>query len=329
MTHFGYRAAQEFGYLKKKDVYAALNTQLKQEWERNGKADPLGKICLDMKLLTHKQLDTILETTLMEPNIDWGEKTNFAKMLNIEKVAKQTIGEYMGKRIAKRPKGETIFLSNSSTIYYVFRGMVKYGASVNVLTIHAAILAAYPSLDSKIRSVGIIWKGHVDLDNALIEPPDLNDPRTKAELDFLQGGVPHALISATGFDSVFGPMAGNITAREVTRRVLQSQTHTCVLIDCSKIKVGTNKHEPALLFREKEWRQIRDRGDVEVVINCHPQIPKEQANFKPSLRSKTEIRDIMSGQNASQSTIQEVLRYQEWSMSLGDILTEIPIDLKL
>ena len=65
-THrFGYRAAREFGYLSKKDVYSAINKQLKQEWAQDGKADPFGKICQDMNILSKQQLDTIIDATLM------------------------------------------------------------------------------------------------------------------------------------------------------------------------------------------------------------------------------------------------------------------------
>jgi len=134
MNRFGYRAAQEFGFLKKKSVYEALSKQLSQEWNQNGKADPIGKICVDMKLLTVEQLDRILESMIMEPNINWDEDTNFAKTLQIEKSAKQTLGDYVGRRIAEQPSGISIFMSNSSTIYYVFRGMVKHGASVEVIS---------------------------------------------------------------------------------------------------------------------------------------------------------------------------------------------------
>jgi len=324
MDRFGYRATQKFKHLTKRDICAALTEQIRQEWKHNGKADSLGKILMDMKRLTPEQLKNMLVAEIMEPNIDWGKETNFAKMLNIEKSAKQAIGEYIGMRIAGRPKGETIFLSNSSTIYYAFRGMVKYGAQVHVLTIHAAILAVYPSLKSNIRSVTTIWKGRVDLDNGLITPHDLGDSKTKAELGFLDGKVPHALISATGFDSQYGPMAGNATAREVSRRALQSQTHTCVLIDHSKLIAGTSKHEPALLFGEKEWREIRNRGDIEVVVNCHPQMPQEQASFDIALRSRHEIEKIMSQQKSSKQMINNVVSYQDCVMRLRNIIKEVP-----
>jgi len=325
MGRFAYLAAERFGYLDKKGAYAVLSEQLKQEWGRSGMSDPLGKICLAKGLLTSKQVKEILQAQLMEPNISWGEDAHFTEMLNKEKAAKQTIGEYIGKRISDRPAGETIFLSNSSTIYYAFRGMVKHRTDVSVLTIHAAILAVYPSLKSRIRNVTTIWKGRVDLNDALIEPPDLNNPRTKEELNFLDGQVTHALISATGFDSAFGPMAENPVAREVSRRALQSGTRTCVLIDHTKIRVGTDKHEPALLFHEKEWNQIRARGDVEVMATCHPKMPEGQAGFKPTLRSAVEIESILKRRNTSSSVIKEVKKYHDWSRKLEfDILTEIP-----
>jgi len=324
MIRFGYRTAQTFN-LTQRDICNALAEQIRQEWKHNGKADQLGKILLKMKRLTPEQLSTILGRILMEPNIDWGQETNFAKMLNIEKAAKQAIGEYIGKRISQRPKGESIFLGNSSTVYYAFRGMVKHRADVHVLTIHAAILTVYPSLKSKIRSVSSIWKGRVDLDDGLIEPPDLNDPKTKSELDFLDAKVPHALISATGFDCNYGPMASNATAREVSRRALQSQTHTCILIDHSKILHGTDKSEPSLLFGEKEWREIRNRKDVEIVVNCHPQMPNEQANFSIETRERYAIENIMSQQKTSSRIVDQVLAYQDSVFKLRDIITEVPI----
>ncbi len=324
MNRFGYRAAQEFGYLNKKAVYVALNEQLRQEWEQEGTADPLGKICLDKKLLTKEQLDTILESLMMEPNISWNEETTFAKMLKVEKDAKQALGEYVGKRISKQPDGITIFLSNSSMIYYIFRGMVKYGASVNVVTIHAAILAIYPAIKSKIRSVKTIWKGRVDLDNALIEPDNLSQPDTKAELGFLHGDVTHAVISATGFDSKYGPMADNATAREVARQALQSETHTCIVFDHTKARINTKKSEPSLLFRGNEWNEIRNRGDLELIVTCHPEMPPEQASLQPELRSFAEIQKMLLAKNRSNALIDEVLLYCKWTTHLRDILCEIP-----
>ena len=323
MNRIGYRAAKEFGYLTKKDVYAAMNKQLNQEWRRNGKADPFGKICVDMKLLNTKQLNRILESSVMEPNINWDKDTNFARMLQIEKAAKQTLGDYIGASIAKQPSGISIFLSNSSTIYYVFLGMVKHKANVEVITIHAAVLAAYPSVESKIRNVRTTWKGRVDLDNALIEPADLGDPAIKAELGFLEGGITHAVISATGFDSTYGPMATNATAREVARRVLQSRTHTCVVIDHTKLRINTTKNESTLLFHGKEWNDIRQRGDLELFVTCHPKMPKEQAALPPNLRSSSEIEKILSAENVSKSIITQVVQYNDWSSRLGDILKEV------
>lgn len=324
MSRFGYLAAEKYGFITRHQLNVAFQEQWRQDCNEPDKpSDPLGSILVDREFMSAKERDAILEDMLMEPGIDWGHKTNFAKMLNVEKPAKQAIGEYVGRRIAKRPKGETIFLSNSSTIYYAFRGMVKHGASVNVLTIHAAILAVYPSLESKIKSVGTIWKGHVDLDNALIEPPDLNDFRTKKELDVLNANITHILISATGFDSACGPMADNSAAREVARRALQSETHTCILIDHTKVRCAADKHEPSLLFREKEWSQIRGRGDVEVVTNCHPQMPQEQAVSDIGIRDTHAIRDILSQRNAPKRTIDKVLAYQQGVMQIRDIVTEV------
>jgi hypothetical protein len=323
MIRFAYRAAKEFN-IPKKDVYAAISRQLKQEWRQNGEADPIGKICVDMNFLTDEQLERILESLVMEPNINWGEKTTFAKMLQDEKAAKQVLGEYVGRRLAEQPAGISVFLSNSSTIYYVFLGMVKHGANLEVLTIHAAVLAAYPAVESKIRNVRTIWKGRVDLDNALVEPTDLSNPTIKRELGFLQGDVTHAVISATGFDCQYGPMADNATAREVARIALQSDTHTCIVIDHTKVRRGTRMGEPALLFRAKEWKEIRERKDLEVIVNCHPQMPLEQAAFKPSSRSPSTIRDILLGKKVSKSMIDQVVKYHEWSMRVRDILTEVP-----
>lgn len=326
MNRIGYRAAKEFGFLTQKDVYDVMNSQMKQEWRGNGKADPFGKICVDMKKLNAEQLNRILESSVMEPNIKWDKDTNFARMLQIEKAAKQTLGDYIGESIAKQPSGISVFLSNSSMIYYVFLGMVKHKANVEVITIHAAVLAAYPSVQSKIRNVRTTWKGRVDLDNALIEPSDLNDPTTKAEMGFLEGEVTHAVISATGFDCTYGPMATNATAREVARRVLQSSTHTCIVIDHSKLRIKTPKNEPSLLFHGKEWNVIRQRGDLELFVTCHPKMPREQAALPHKLRSSSKIRDILSAKKVSTSIIDKVVKYNEWSMRLGDILKEVPFN---
>lgn len=324
MARFGYIAVEKFKYLTKKNLYEALGKQLNQQFTKSGVSERLGKICVENNFMTQKQVDKVLEDMLMEPNISWGENTSFAKMLNIEKDAKQAIGEKVGQRISGRPPGETIFLANSSTIYYTFLGMVKYGAHVDVLTIHAAILAAYPSTTNRIKSVRPIWKGRVDLENALIEPDNLDDPNTKAELNFLHGEATHAIISATGFDRTYGPMADNATAREVSRQALQSETKTCILIDHSKIRINTPENDPSLLFSTAEWNKIRDRGKVEVIVNCHPEMPKQQAVFEPRLRQTHKIKDAMLQQKINKAFIDDVLHYQEWSSRLGDILTEIP-----
>ncbi|MHC4426001.1 MAG: sugar phosphate isomerase family [Planctomycetota bacterium] len=325
MSRFGYLAVEKFGYVTGKQLNVAFQEQWSQDCARPSEgSDPLGKILVDKGFLSREQRDEILEVMLMEPNISWGEETYFARTLQIEKGAKQALGDYVGKRLSEEPSGITIFLSNSSTIYYIFRGLVKHAANLNVLTIHAAILAAYPSVRSKIRSVRTIWNGRVDLDNALIEPDDLNDPHTKAELGFLHGDVTHAVISATGFDCTYGPMADNATAREVARKALQSETHTCVIIDHTKVRVGTRKNQPSLLFRGNEWKEIRDRGDLDVCVTCHPKMPAEQACLGPAQRSSAEIRRILQEGKVAQPVIDEVLRYQEWAMRLRAILREVP-----
>jgi len=164
----------------------------------------------------------------------------------------------------------------------------------------------------------------VDLYNALIETRDMTDPATKSELRFLEGGVTHAVISATGFDYNHGPMATNATAREVARRALQSETHTCIVIDHTKTRGGTHRHEPSLLFHGNEWNEIRERGDLEVIVTCHPKMPREQATLSPSLRSSSNIRDTLLGKKVSKSKIDQVVQYHEWSMRLRDILREVP-----
>ena len=291
MNRFCYRAVEEFGYIKRDSVAVALNEQIKQEWTQNGQAEPVGEILVKKGLLTRDQLDNILEANLMEPNIRWGKETRFAKMLNIEKAAKQVIGNYVGERIIKQPEGITVFMGNSSGVYYAFRGMVKHKARINVQTIHAAILAAYPSFKSNIQSVTTVWKGHVCLDDALIEPPDLGDLRIREALGFLRGEATHAIISATGFDSHYGPMATHHVAREVSRLALQSGTHTCILIDHTKILMGTRETDPNLLFNITEWNKIRDRKRVEVIVNCHPDMPASQSSYKPAQRVEPNIRN--------------------------------------
>lgn len=324
MKRFCYRAVEEFGYIKKPSVFVALNEQIKQEWKQNGQAEPVGEILVKKGLLTRDQLDNMLKTNLMEPNIRWGKETRFAKMLNIEKSAKQAIGCYIGKRVAGQPEGITVFMGNSSTVYYAFRGMVKHKARVNVETIHAAILAAYPSFKSNIKSVSTVWKGHVDLDDALIEPPDLGDLKIREGLGFLHGVATHAIISATGFDSHSGPMATHPAAREVSRLAMQSGTRTCVLIDHTKIRMGISETDPNLLFEIEEWNEIRPRKHVEVIVNCHPNMPAKQASFKPAQREASEIRNELTNKKFKEEEIDRVVKYHNWTMRMRDILQEIP-----
>jgi hypothetical protein len=323
MDTFGFVAVKR-GFVSEEQLNIAVVDQLRQHKAGDGVMDTLDKILFDKGFLTGKERDKVLEELLMEPDITWGQSTRFAKELRVQKAAKQAIGEYIGNRLAGEPSDSTVFLSNSSTLYYAFRGMLKYKADVNVLTTHAAVLSTYPSLRSRIRSVSTIWRGRVNLDIALIEPFYLEEPSVSKALGILSGDATYALISASAFDSTYGPMADNATEREVSRRALQSETHTCVLIDHTKIRVGTSKNEATLLFRAKEWREIFGSGTMEIVVSRHPGLPDKLAHFPPSGRESVKMKRIMSEQNASKELIKEVLKYQDWSMRVRDVLTEVP-----
>ncbi len=158
-------------YINVDTLSDAIHIQLHQETERNGDSDRIGKIMVDNQWLTNRQKDEILDELSMEPNILWGVDTWFAKSLRSNKKAKQQLGEYLGQEMASTPNS-TYLIGGSSTLYYVFLGMVKHKVRAHVITINAAILAAYPSMTSSIQSVSIAWNGNVDVDHAIIVPPN-------------------------------------------------------------------------------------------------------------------------------------------------------------
>lgn len=321
MSRIGYEAVQR-GYMTKQNLAEVIQEQWKQEWANSGKSQLLGELSVNKGFMAKRDLDSLIETMLMEPNISWEEGATFSDSLHICKPEKQMIGEYVGKLMTREPDDITIFLANSSTIYYAFLGIAKHRAKLHVLTIHAAVLAAYPSMKSQVKSVRTVWKGRVDVDNALIESDNLDDPRTKAELAFFDGEITHSFLSPTGFDQTYGPMGTNRVAREVARRALQSGTRTFLLMDHTKIRTETKKGSSELLFpQHDEWNNIRDHGNIGIIMNCHPAMPKALADREPSQRTEPDIKQAMS--TADNATIREVLRYHQWSMRVRDMLTEV------
>lgn len=324
--------AREKGFIDKKQFFTAMSTQLSQEWGR-GKLRPLGQILVDDEAMTEQQRNDVVGSLAMEPRINWEPETDFAKKLEWQKVAKQAIGEFVGREFARNAHNATLFLGHSSSVYYAFRGLVKHSAQVSIITSNAAILAAYPAVKSSIKKVVTAWRGEVNVDTAMLEPHDRNDSKTMGVLEAeLAKALAGAFISASGVDANLGPMALDGTARVVATKVMQSQTPTYILIDPSKARLNTERfHKRELLFQEQEeWRDIQNRKRVRVVTVCHRDLPQAQANLSVGLRSSTEIGKILAaskngdGNRYSPQKIKEVQDYCEWAKRMQETLDELP-----
>lgn len=321
MARFGYTVVREFRYATQKQVAKAITSQWQQEWRNNGVSDRIGDILVKDQVLSQVQRDEVLKYMVMEPNISWGKGTIFGGHLSIHKAEKQLLGECVGALFAQEDYDDsTVFLSGSTTVYYCFRGLVKSGARVRVRTVNAAILSAYPSVESRIREVSTLWEGRVDLDNAIIAPVS---PTAAADaLPRSMNGVTDALLSCVCYDSVYGPVISNETARLIARYLLASGKYVChFVVDHSKIRNGgsKDKDDPKLLFRDvHEWREVRNTGNVSVIVDVHPGMPREKAAEGPSIRQTHEIRNLLEKASASEQEIRDVLDYQEWSIKVRD-----------
>lgn len=312
------------GYATKKNVAEALVAQVHQGFHGNGTIELIGDILIRNQIITETQRDAILKEMTknksMEPDIIWDKDSIFNHNLSIHKTEKQLLGEYIGGIAAGSLGDTTIFLAGSTTLYYVFRGLVKSSAKVKVRTVNAAIISVYPSVESQIGEVSVIWDGNVDLNNAIITPYFSEADKM---LPMALQGITHAMVSCIGFDSERGPIIENSTARVITEHLLKSNgNYECwFVIDHSKITNNWPEDAGLFLFHiKKDWDEIRGKGNVKIIVDVHPQMPSELARDEPSLRGELQIKNLLKNKNVPQKDIKEVIEYQRWSMKTRDIV---------
>lgn len=325
MVRFACTAYKKHHFITPQQFGRAITEQWRQESHSpEGFAQHIGQILVDQGVITEEQRSAILNDLILEPNISWERDTAFARSLSINKNAKQIISDYVGRKLVGY-SNDTIFLAGASTIYYAFLGLIKHNATVSIRTINAAILAAYPSMQSSLDDVISIWEGSVDVNYGIINPAEhLHTPDSITQhAGFTPGRISCALMSVTGFNCFSGPLGNNEIARMIARQALISQTPVWILMDHTKILM--NKSRKQLLFPDTiEWQAIRDKGNIELIVNCHPDMPSEQANLDITSREVVEIKNIMRANEQSEEDINSVVQYHEWTMRVRDMIDEVP-----
>ena len=170
------------------------------------------------------------------------------------------------KRVADRAvqfmkQGDTIFLDNSSAVFYMCPGLMNL--DITVLTNSLAVINTL----SKSKSVKLIGVGG----RYEAEEEAFLGPTAIANLKKYQ--VDRAFFSCKSFDMIRGAMTSNELLADMKRTAIQCAQQACMLVDHSKFdKVSfihlCNMQEVDRLFTDEpineEWKKFFDKSGTKV-----------------------------------------------------------------